>query len=212
MKHSYLGDSEKSRFEAVGIALALAAILLDMSGAGGLPAWGEAVALGGLVLLSAVFLARGPRVRRLVRWAGSVVLSSWLHRDQERAAAEQPHYRGALRRHRLLLDLTLRELSGTTEIPLVALWFFSRFESFLPRPEYLEALERALLLPEGYFRQGGSYGPDSSLRRLYRYDDLGYGRVFTMSRVRRISQPKRDEILRKLEDLRWEDLRKEGKV
>jgi hypothetical protein len=211
LKH-YLGDSEKSRFEAVGIALALAAILINWSGAGGLPAWGEAMAVHGLMLLSAAFLVRGPRVRRLVRWAGSVALSSWLHRDQERAATEHPHYRGALKRHRLLLDLTLSDLARDAGIPLTALWLFAGFQSLIPRPEYLDALERALLLPEGYFRQGGSYGPDYSLRRLYRYDDLGYGKVFTMSRVRRISQPKRDEILRKLEDLRWEDLRKEGKV
>lgn len=212
MKHLHLGDSDKSRFEAVGIALALAAILINQSGAGGLPAWGEALAICGFVVLSGFFLVRGPRARRLLRWAGCVFLSSWLHRDQERAAAEHPHYREALKRHRLLLDLSLRDLARDAGIPLTALWIFTRFRSLIPRPEYLSSLERALLLPEGHFRQGGSYGPDFSLRRLYRYDDLGYGRVFTMSRVRRLSQAKRDEILRKLEDLRWEDLRKEGKV
>lgn len=212
MKHAHLGDSEKSRFEAVGIALAIAAILINWSGAGGLPAWGEAAAVHGLAVLSAALLVRGPRARRLLGWTGRLLLSSWLHRDQEKAAAEHPHYRGALRKHRLLLDLTLRDVSRDAGVPLAALWVFSRFQSLIPRPEYLNALERALLLPEGHFRQGGSYGPDFSLRRIFRYDDLGYGRVFTMSRVRRLSQAKRDEILRKLEDLRWEDLRKEGKV
>ena len=40
--------------------------------------------------------------------------------DQEKAAAEHPHYRGALRTHRLLLDLTLRDVSRDAGVPLAS--------------------------------------------------------------------------------------------
>ena len=212
MKHVPSGDPEKSRSRIAGIALVFASAAIPLSWEEDLPLWIEAAFVSGLFCLSGAFLLRAPWLRSRLRQLSSVLLSSWLHREQDKAREENLFYPGALERHRLLLGFSLHDLARETGIPLLALWLFSRFPGLIPRPEYLEALERALLLPEGYFAHGGSYGPDYSLRRLYRYDDLGYGRVFTLSRVRRTSQKERDEIVRKLEDLRWEELRKEGKV
>ena len=68
------------------------------------------------------------------------------------------------------------------------------------------------MLPNHYFKQSGSYGLEHSLARLLRYDDLGYGKVFTWARIQGASQEELDEILSRIEALRREDLRKEGKA
>lgn len=203
---------ESRRLALVGLGLVAVAVILTLAEAGLAERGFRIAAAVGLCLLGLLCFVQRIQVSAWLVRGLEVLLSSCLHRDQEQAVRERPRYRTELERQRLLLGFSRRELAHEARIPVAVLWLFSKFPQLVPRPEYLEALEKALLLPEDYFKHGGSYGPKCSLARLLHYDGLGYGRVFTMSRVKRASQREVDEILRKLEDLRWEELRKEGKV
>jgi hypothetical protein len=141
------------------------------------------------------------------------LLFFWFHPDQAKISAEYIHYRNIINEDRRLLGLSHRDLAKDAKISLLAIWAFSIFPDFIPRPDYLERLCEALLLPVEYLKQGGSYGFKYSTARLYRYDYLGYGRLFHWARIREASQEELDEMVANVQALRREELRgKEGRA
>lgn len=141
------------------------------------------------------------------------VFFKWVHRNQAQAAIRYQFYGPrALQTHAALLKLNLRDLARETGIPLLALSVFRAFPQLIPKPKYLNALEKALKLPKKYFMRGGSYGLECSIARFLRYSELECVGGWTLERIKRASLRQIDEILGAIEAERLQDLREEGKV
>jgi len=138
----------------------------------------------------------------------------WLDLDQSRATEKYPCYRDVVEENCQLLDLTLHDLAKKAHISIWAIRFFARFPDLIPRPDYLERLCEALLLPVDYLKNRGSYGAYAIKRLLYyHYKIENVSELIAKAPIQTASQEQLDEMVAMVEALRWEELdRREGRV
>ena len=129
--------------------------------------WGVAVTV---VIFGARHIHAGFERWRAIRNAAKVVP----HMYQAEARRDYPHYTQAIVRQMKLLQMTAAELAELAGIDLAEAEAIVRYPKRVVRLEILSAIETALFLPEGFFRNGreshGSlYGEEFTKRRLVRY-------------------------------------------
>ncbi len=129
------------------------------------------------------------------RW----VRARWLHIDQISAFEEAPHYTSVMERQTRLLGLDTRLLAQTAGIPFLVARFLLENPTAIPRPDIWAGLERALLLPRGYFRRGGSYGVEYTKIRLLWYHSRGIARAYSIGKIEKASQRSCSAMLARIE-------------
>jgi hypothetical protein len=108
-------------------------------------------------------LPRKWRDRRMQRTHG--------HRDPAQAAHRFRRYSELIREHVPLLHISVAEFSAQTGLRRRTARYLLDHPLFIPRPELLESICRALLVPPEWLEGGIGYGDDCVERRLVRYHD-----------------------------------------
>jgi len=174
------------------------------------------VAVVGLVgIVAAGRWARQFVAPAMARWFAS--RAAVAHLDQSSGKRALEHYTRCLPEQLALLGLSTREFSRRASLPIWTAWGLRRTPDVVPRPDLWPQIEQALLLPEGFFHRGraadGSrYGKFTRLR-LQWFADQGLVdvHVFTGSYSLPREPRKLSNLLRRVEDVRREDLRLAGK-
>lgn len=178
---------------------------------------GDLALLLALVTLCVLLGSRRPR-QALTRSAAVAFLRTRrvVHRDQKLAASRWTNY--DLLRHVRLLRFSARELSRATGISPLSVVCLLACPHLIPRSRHLRRLERAVLLPPGFFRKGKGrrYSPKLTTERLLRYHRLGV-EVFAFSGVdvidiEKANPQKRAAMLNAVEMHLEQDLQEDGRL
>lgn len=203
--------------EGLGVVLSLGGLVTGLAGSMNLlPGQRLAIIVLTLALVALLVIrywqrSSGP-VERTIRRRPWFLLSSLFHLDQQRAAAEYPHYSASMRRQAVLLGLSSRSLAADLGVSRLKAAMLLRLPHYVPHYEYLETLERVLLLPWGHFRRGGGYGHKLCIARLLHFHRLGVVARSMIHNIDLSDRRKVREALRVVEEQLWVERTREGKA
>lgn len=127
-------------------------------------------------------------------------------RDQQTAGLQAKFYAASILVHRRMLGTTVTEIARALGISRPMAWFITQSPNFVPRPELLQQLATLFMLPQGWFKRGGPYGPKCTEDRLTWYHSKGLAVGYTREDVANADDRTRADMLKAIEKKLREEL------